>query len=192
MRSDIKRLSYDSKWGSWRGGLEWSLRRTRSQAGARASGTDGRGVTRQRRALRRCHSDGYTAGGNAAPTLPRWRRVGTGSCEIRSDIWCVWAGTHGGIMAPNWCKSYNDIGAPIVLLSRAGLEMSGWYHYSSCWSHPAQSQWGTVASASAHYWCVRPLGYGGSFPESSEMKAPGSGNSKLGHTSRCTFAQLDS
>ena len=125
MQGDVKRSPHNGKEGSWHEGPDWSLCGARSQVEAKASGAGGCGTAGQGRALRRCHSDDYIAGGNAAPTSPRWRRVRTGSGEIWSDIWCVWVGTRGGIMAPDGCNSYDNMGAPIMLLSRARLEMSG-------------------------------------------------------------------
>ena len=76
---DTERSPHDRKEGLWRGEHERSLCRARSQMGVRASSAGGRGATRQRRALRRCHSDGYTAGwqccANVVAVEASWDRV---------------------------------------------------------------------------------------------------------------------
>ena len=93
-----------------------------------AAGTGGRGGEAeediQAVSLRRFHS-GRQCRTNIAAVEASWGRFWGESRGTRSDIWGVWAGAHSGIMAPDWCKYFNNMGAPIVLLSRVALEMSG-------------------------------------------------------------------
>ena len=61
------------------------------------------GAAGQRRALRRCRSEGYQGIGNVVLKGLCRRQVGTGRCGTQSSNWGVGRKAHGGVAAPGRC-----------------------------------------------------------------------------------------